>query len=59
MKFCVGDVISPAMDYHGFEDAKVIGILEIKGRMYYRLKIMNGTATIPVTAEDNYELLEK
>ena len=59
MKFNVGDVISPLMDYHGFEDAKVIGILEIKGRMHYRLRIMNGTATIPVTAEDNYELLEK
>ena len=56
MKFKVGDIITPAEYYHGFEDAKVTGVIEKKGKQHYILKIINGTATIPVSAEVNYKL---
>ena len=56
MKFSIGDIITPVECYHGFDNAKVIGIEEKKNRQYYVLKIMNGTATIPVSAEINYKL---
>ena len=56
MKFDVGDIITSVADYHGFDDAKVLGTTEIKGKQYYILKILCGTATIPVSAEDNYKL---
>ena len=59
MKFEKGDIITPSEFYHGFEDATVLGTTEIKGKQYYRLKIMNGTATIPVTAEVNYKKVEE
>lgn len=59
MKFNKGDTITPAEYYHGFENATVLDILNEGDRKYYKLKIINGTATIPVSAEVNYKLVEK
>lgn len=56
MKFSKGDIITPKEYYHGFENAEVLGVVESRGRQCYMLKIMNGTATIPITVEDNYKL---
>lgn len=58
MKFKKGDRITAIICGSGFEKATVIGVVEEKGRQYYSLKIMNGTATIPLTAENNYKLSE-
>ena len=63
MKFKVGDKIRPITTGGGFENASVQSIFtedkgKNKGRKYYRLKILCGTATIPVSAEVNYELDE-
>ena len=61
MKFKVGDKIRPIATGGGFENASVQSIFtekqgKDKGRKYYKLKILCGTATIPVSAEVNYEL---
>ena len=58
MKFKKGDKIVVDEFGRGFEQATVTGIIEQNGKQYYTLKIMNGTATIPVSAEVNYKLLE-
>ena len=59
MKFEKGDIITVTEFGKGFDMATVTGIVEQSGKQYYSLKIMNGTATIPVSAEVNYELFEK
>ena len=59
MKFKVGDKIVVDEYGKGFEQATVTGVIEQKGRQYYTLKIMNGTATIPVSAEINYKLFKQ
>lgn len=56
MKFKKGDTIEVTEYGNGFEKATVKGIIEENGKQYYSLKIMNGTATIPVSAEVNYRL---
>lgn len=56
MRFKKGDEITPIEYYHGFENAKVLGVIKKNGKQYYTLKIMNGTATIPASAEVNYQL---
>jgi hypothetical protein len=59
MKFKKGDTITRMEYCSGFEKATVLDIFEDKGRQYYKLKILNGTATMPVVAEVNYERLKK
>ena len=59
MKFKTGDTIVVDEYGKGFEKATVTGVIKQKGRQYYTLKIVNGTATIPVSAEINYKLLEE
>ena len=59
MKFKQGDELVPIIRGRGFENAKVLGIVEENGKQYYSLKIVNGTATIPISAEENYSLKEK
>ena len=59
MKFKVGDKIVVDEYGKGFEQATVTGVIEQKGKQYYTLKIMNGTATIPVSAEINYKLFKQ
>lgn len=59
MKFKKGDNITVAEYGLGFEKATVLGVIKQNGKQYYSLKIVNGTATIPVTAENNYKILEK
>lgn len=59
MKFKKGDRITPKEYYNGFENATVSGIIEKNGRQYYTLKILCGTATIPVTAGVNYKLIDE
>jgi RNA polymerase-interacting CarD/CdnL/TRCF family regulator len=56
MKFKQGDHIVVSEYGNGFDWAIVTGVIEQKGRQYYTLKIMNGTATIPVSAEVNYKI---
>lgn len=60
-KFKVGDTITPSPGCCGYENATVLNILtekkgKKKGREYYVLSILNGTATIPTSAEVNYRL---
>ena len=60
-KFKVGDTITPIIGCCGYEDATVLSVFtekkgKNKGKEYYVLSILNGTATIPVTAENNYKL---
>ena len=64
MKFKQGDQIEPVEPGRGFDKATVLSIFtetkgKSKGRKMYRLKIMNGTATIPVEAEACYQLIKK
>ena len=59
MKFKQGDELVPIIRGRGFENAKVLGIIEENGKQYYSLKIVNGTATIPISAEENYSLKEE
>jgi len=59
MKFKKGDKIVVDEYGRGFERATVAGVIEQNGKQYYTLKIVNGTATIPVSAEVNYKLLEE
>lgn len=56
MKFKKGDNIVVKEFGNGFESATVTGITKEKGRKFYTLKILRGIATIPVSAEINYEL---
>ena len=58
MKFEVGDNIVVDEYGKGFEKATVTGVIEQNGKQYYTLKIMNGTATIPISAEVNYKIFE-
>lgn len=58
MKFKKGDHVTVTDFGRGFADAIVTGIVEENGKQYYSLKIMNGTATIPISAEVNYELVD-
>ena len=55
MKFKVGDTIVVDEYGRGFERAVIRDVIEKNGKQYYSLKIMNGTATIPVSAEINYK----
>ena len=59
MKFKKGDTITRMEYCSGFERATVLDIFEDKGKQYYKLRILNGTATMPVGAEVNYERLKK
>ena len=59
MKFKVGDNIVVNEYGKGFESATVTGVIKQNGKQYYTLKIVNGTATIPISAEINYKLLEE
>jgi hypothetical protein len=59
MKFKKGDVLTVAEFGRGFDKATVIGVIKKDGKQYYTLKIMNGTATIPIGAEINYKKLEE
>ena len=63
-KFKIGDVIETVERGRGFERARVLNIYTAKrgrrvGREMYFLKIICGTATIPVSAEVNYRLVEE
>jgi ethanolamine transporter EutH len=58
MKFKVGDVLTVSEYGRGFDMATVTGIIEQNGKQYYTLKIMCGTATIPVSTEVNYKLFK-
>ena len=63
-KFKAGDTIGAIELGRGFEKAYVLGIFtgtkgRYKGKELYQLKITNGTATVPVSAEVNYELIKK
>ena len=63
-KFKRGDIIEAAERGSGFEWAYVANVYtarkgKFKGQQMYYLKIMNGTSTIPVTAEVNYKLKKK
>lgn len=59
MKFKAGDNIVVNEYGRGFESATVTGVIKQNGKQYYTLKIVNGTATIPASAEINYKLLEE
>ena len=55
MRFSKGDTITATEVGKGLEKATVTGVIEKNGKQYYTLKIMNGTATIPISAEVNYK----
>lgn len=52
IKFKVGDIISPVIPNMGVENAVVT---RVDDRNYY-LKILCGTAIIPIKAQANYKL---
>lgn len=58
MKFKSGDILTVTEYGRGFDMATVTGVIEKNGKQYYTLKIMNGTATIPISAEINYKIFE-
>ena len=58
MKFKAGDIIIVNEGGCGFDRATVTGVIEQNGKQYYTLKIMCGTATIPISAEVNYKIFE-
>lgn len=63
-KFKQGDRIEAIDKSRGFEEAIVLNTFiskekPTKGKEMYLLKIICGTATIPVTAEYNYQLSTK
>lgn len=63
-KFKIGDQIETIERGRGFERATVLSIFtETQGRykdkQMYKLKIMCGTATVPISAEVNYKLYKK
>ena len=60
-KFKIGEIIEPVERGRGFENAEVQNIYtatrgRFKGEKMYLLKVINGTATVPIRAEDNYKL---
>ena len=62
-KFKVNDHIQTKVHGLGFENAIVSDIFiakkgKYKVREMYLLKIMNGIATMPVSAETNYQLVK-
>ena len=62
-KFKVNDTIEAIERGRGFEKAVVMSIFtekegKNKGKEMYLLKIMCGTATIPISAEVNYKLVK-
>jgi RNA polymerase-interacting CarD/CdnL/TRCF family regulator len=59
MKFKAGDTIIVNEYGCGFDKATVTGVIKQNGKQYYTLKIMNGTATIPISAEVNYKKLKE
>ena len=63
-KFKQGDTIEAIERGRGFEKAVVLNTFisqekKYKGKEMYYLKIMCGTATIPIEADDNYRLVKK
>ena len=63
-KFKIGDKIEAVSYGIGFDKATVLGIIisqekRTKGKKMYYLKIMNGTATVPISAEINYRLVKE
>jgi hypothetical protein len=64
-KFKPGDRIEAIDKGSGFEEAIVLGTFtemnkgKFKCQEMYNLKIPCGTATIPVSAEYNYQILKK
>ena len=63
-KFKIGDTIETKEQGRGFEKATILGSFKetkgrFKGQEMYLLKIMNGTATMPITTEVNYQLKKK
>jgi len=58
MRFKKGDRITPVDRGRGFEDAVITKIIKKRKKEYYVLKIICGTATIPVGAEINYKLAD-
>lgn len=63
-KFKVGQKIVATERGIGFEEATVLGIYtpkvgKFKGREMYLLKILCGTATVPVSVENNYQLAKQ
>jgi hypothetical protein len=59
MKFKQGDVITAIYKGRGLEEATVMGVIEKEGKQYYSLKIVRGTALLPVVAEDNYKIFKR
>ena len=60
-RFKIGDKIVPIERGRGFEEATVLKIFTEtkgvhKGKEMYLLRIINGTATMAVSAEANYKL---
>lgn len=63
-KFKPGTRISCINPNHGFSELLIVEVFSKKRRgqeprEYYRCKISNGEVTIPVSAEDNYELYKE
>lgn len=62
-KFKKGDRITAIDKGRGFEEAIVLNTFisqekRTRGRQMYLLKIICGTATIPIEAEVNYEIMK-
>ena len=57
-KFKPGDRIKAIMPRRGFEEAEVMGIIEVDGQKCYKLRIPCGKAIMKVTNEDSYELIK-
>ena len=63
-KFKRNDIIECVVKGKGFDKAVVLDTFisqekRTKGKEMYLLKIMNGTATIPIGAEVNYKLAKQ
>jgi hypothetical protein len=59
MRFKQGDVITAIYKGRGLEEATVMDVVEKDGKQYYSLKIVRGTALLPVAAEVNYKIFKK
>lgn len=57
-KFKPGDKIKAIMPRRGFEEAEVMGVIEVKGQKCYKLRIPCGKAIMKVANEDSYELIK-
>ena len=57
-RFKLGDKIKAIMPRRGFEEAEVMGIIEVNGQKCYKLRIPCGKAIMKVTNEDSYELIK-